>query len=117
MTAIQVRMWALSCDVSGCLVRTDKDGHSVWLTRELALADVAARDRFIGFAERDGKHYCPEHSGFCEVCDTRRPMYMLIQDEEEGWFQCMDHLTERKTDEGVGLRAQIRRLQRMQSEG
>ena len=109
-------MWAVACDIDGCHVRTDKDGHSVWLTRELAEKDVSSRDRFIGFAEDDkGNHYCPEHSGFCEVCDDRKPLSELVQDEQEGWMQCRRHLTENRPEpeEGVlGMRAALRQRDR-----
>ncbi len=94
MTAIEVTMWALQCDLEDCDVRTDRNGHSVWLTRELALTDIERRDRFLGFSEEDGKHYCPMHSGYCEFCDTRRPLHLMVQDEEEGYWQCRTHLTD-----------------------
>jgi hypothetical protein len=116
VTAVEVTMWAVACDREGCDVRTDKDGHSVWLTEEIALKNVSMRDRFIGFSEdADGNHYCPGHSGFCEVCDDRKPLHTLVQDEGEGWWQCRRHLTEErpKPEEGVlGMRAALRQRDR-----
>ena len=112
MTAVEVTLWALECDVTDCAVRSDADGRGVWLTRELAEKEVSQRDRFLGFSEdSDGKHYCSIHSGFCEVCDDRKPLHELVQDEEEGWWQCRRHLTEPDRGAAVGLRARLRQLQ------
>jgi hypothetical protein len=119
---VEVEMFEIVCDISDCGVHSSADGRSVWLTAEQAARDVSARDRFIGFSEdENGKHYCSVHSGFCEVCDDRKPLHTLIQDEEEGTMQCRWHLTGQKPnsqaeDTVLGMRALVRKRAREQEE-